>query len=60
MFLLVQLIVNSVIATDIFDKEHGQFRKARWAKAFEEDGEAISGDTSPITSLDRKATIVST
>ena len=53
-----QLIVNSVIATDIFDKEHSQFRKARWAKAFEEDSEAVSGDTSSITSLDRKATIV--
>jgi 3'5'-cyclic nucleotide phosphodiesterase len=55
---LAKLIVNSVIATDIFDKEHGQFRKARWAKAFEEDSEAVSGDTSAITHLDRKATIV--
>ena len=45
-------------SADIFDKEHGQFRKARWAKAFEEDSEAVSGDTSSITSLDRKATIV--
>jgi len=54
----VQLLVNSLIATDIFDREHGQFRKTRWAKAFEEDAEAVSGDTTSITSLDRKATIV--
>lgn len=50
-----QLLVNSVIATDIFDKEHSAFRKARWSKAFEEDGEACGENTA---SLDRKATIV--
>lgn len=29
-----QLIVNGVLATDIFDKELGQLRKARWDMAF--------------------------
>ena len=56
--LFSQLIVNSVIATDIFDREHSQFRKARWAKAFSEDSEPLSGNTTCTTSLDRKATIV--
>eukprot|EP00522_Entomoneis_paludosa_P005423 CAMPEP_0172473434 /NCGR_PEP_ID=MMETSP1065-20121228/68853_1 /TAXON_ID=265537 /ORGANISM="Amphiprora paludosa, Strain CCMP125" /LENGTH=1226 /DNA_ID=CAMNT_0013231609 /DNA_START=188 /DNA_END=3868 /DNA_ORIENTATION=+ len=31
------LLINSVIATDIFDKEQGTMRKNRWAKAFAED-----------------------
>ena len=29
-----QLLVNAVIATDIFDKEHSAFRKARWGQGF--------------------------
>jgi 3'5'-cyclic nucleotide phosphodiesterase len=29
-----QLLINSVIATDIFDKELGTLRKKRWRKAF--------------------------
>ncbi len=33
-----QLIVNVVLATDIFDKEIGDRRKARWEQAFHEDG----------------------
>ena len=32
-----QLIVNMVLATDIFDKELSALRKARWQKAFHED-----------------------
>jgi hypothetical protein len=28
------LVVNNVMATDIFDKELGALRKARWEKAF--------------------------
>ncbi|CAB9500970.1 Receptor-type guanylate cyclase gcy [Seminavis robusta] len=56
-----QLMVNSVIATDIFDREHSAFRKARWAKAFAE-GESIAGleneEASEKLSIDRKATIV--
>jgi len=47
-----QLLVNSVIATDIFDKELGAARKARWEKAFSDDEE----DTT--TEKNRKATIV--
>jgi hypothetical protein len=49
-----QLIVNSVIATDIFDKEQGAIRKNRWAKAFDENnGKAETADD-----VNRKATIV--
>ncbi len=39
-----QLIVNIVLATDIFDKEIGDRRKARWEQAFHEDG-SLSRDT---------------
>ena len=49
-----QLLVNSVIATDIFDKEQSTLRKNRWAKAFSEEG---SGYTRK--DINRKATIVS-
>jgi len=57
-----KLLVNSVLATDIADKDLGAQRKARWAKAFAQRGE----DTSPTLSLfnetdedlSRKATIV--
>eukprot|EP00523_Entomoneis_sp_CCMP467_P017696 CAMPEP_0168809860 /NCGR_PEP_ID=MMETSP0726-20121227/3304_1 /TAXON_ID=265536 /ORGANISM="Amphiprora sp., Strain CCMP467" /LENGTH=1173 /DNA_ID=CAMNT_0008861859 /DNA_START=128 /DNA_END=3649 /DNA_ORIENTATION=- len=31
------LLINSVIATDIFDKEQGTMRKNRWAKAFSDE-----------------------
>jgi hypothetical protein len=48
-----QLLVNSVIATDIFDKELGQQRKARWDKAF---AEQYVGDSR--SDINRKATIV--
>jgi len=44
-----QLVVNSVMATDIFDKDLGELRKERWVKAFSE--------TAPDNN-DRKATIV--
>jgi hypothetical protein len=48
------LIVNSVMATDIFDKEQGVLRKARWAKAFgPEQPEWTDNET-----MDRKATVV--
>lgn len=53
-----QLVINIVLATDIFDKDLGELRKARWTKAF--------GDSdSPKNCLhedgyvsDRRATIV--
>jgi class 3 adenylate cyclase len=48
-----QLLVNSVIATDIFDKELGVLRKSRWEKAFN----AKNADGSR-TEINRKATIV--
>lgn len=48
-----QLIVNSVLATDIFDRELSCLRKARWNKAFEvSDKDATQEDVA------RKATIV--
>ncbi|CAJ1963472.1 unnamed protein product [Cylindrotheca closterium] len=46
---LRQLIVNCVMATDIFDKELKEFRNNRWAKAFDDNTESAS---------DLKATIV--
>ena len=55
------LVVNSVMATDIVDKELGAARKARWAKAFKkpENGEDESTTgTSNIDDINRKATIV--
>ena len=57
-----QLLVNSLLATDIFDKELGALRKNRWLKAFSKDnadGEpsSVAGDDAR-TSVNRKATIV--
>jgi hypothetical protein len=49
-----QLVVNSVMATDIVDKELKTLRNARWAKAFSE-GVIEGTDRSDIN---RKATIV--
>lgn len=48
-----QLVVNVVLATDIFDKELSALRKKRWDKAFSE-----TVDESPIDHANRKATIV--
>jgi len=52
-----QLVVNVVMATDICDKELGALRKARWAKAFSNEGD---DDTLTIEEEDtnRKGTIV--
>jgi hypothetical protein len=49
-----QLLVNSVMATDIFDKELGMLRKKRWDKAFQEGPE----EGSQMEDVNRKATIV--
>jgi hypothetical protein len=49
-----QIVVNVVLATDIFDKELGALRKNRWTKAFDE----ISLRESPVDDANRKATIV--
>jgi hypothetical protein len=48
-----QVIVNVVLATDIFDKELNDLRKQRWAKAFTDIEEAQKGKHS-----DLRATIV--
>lgn len=51
-----QLVVNSVMATDIMDKESKQLRNARWEKAFSETAAALKESSKDAT--DRKATIV--
>lgn len=48
-----QLIVNVVLATDIFDKDIGDLRKARWQRAFHGDGTLPSSVVN-----DLRATIV--
>ena len=62
------MLVNSIIATDIFDKELSTFRKLRWKKAFagemEDLHESIAldvdedGFVTEDKTVDRKATIV--
>lgn len=49
-----QLVVNIVLATDIFDKDLSELRKSRWNKAFTE--EIL--DETPVVDANRKATIV--
>jgi 3'5'-cyclic nucleotide phosphodiesterase len=50
-----QIVVNSVLATDIFDQNLQAVRRARWEKAFAKFG----GDTqNPTDDINRKATIV--
>ncbi|GAX20323.1 hypothetical protein FisN_9Hu031 [Fistulifera solaris] len=51
---LRQLVVNSVMATDIFDKDLGAMRKKRWADAFHNPDSNEEVDTQ----IHRKATIV--
>ena len=51
-----QLIVNTVLATDIMDKSLGELRKARWNKAFAE--QPRGEETSAKDNVNRKATIV--
>jgi class 3 adenylate cyclase len=53
-----QLIVNSVLATDIFDKELSALRKARWQKAFHADELVVPIKESADDAFNRKATIV--
>lgn len=49
-----QLVVNAVMATDIFDKDIKALREARWEKAFTE----TRADCDSIEQNNRKATIV--
>lgn len=51
---LRQLLVNCVMATDIFDKDLRAIRKSRWEKVFSEDASLSSHDEE----CDCKATIV--
>jgi 3'5'-cyclic nucleotide phosphodiesterase len=59
-----QLVVNSVMATDIVDRDLKALRNARWAKAFSDDatvlegGDAAAGDETEVSCTNRKATIV--
>ena len=57
-----QLVVNSVMATDIMDKDLKTLRNARWEKAFADNSTADSDDQedefTAKESVDRKATIV--
>jgi class 3 adenylate cyclase len=53
-----QLVVNSVMATDIVDKELGALRKKRWNKAFRLGDECEHSDESKVVEVNRKATIV--
>lgn len=50
-----QLVVNVVLATDIFDKELSALRKSRWNKAFSPENKEIEGT---VDDSNRKATIV--
>jgi hypothetical protein len=50
-----QLVVNSVMATDIMDKQANGFRRARWDRAFKEED---TGLYAGMDSMNRKATIV--
>jgi len=50
-----QLVVNSVMATDIVDKELKTLRNGRWNKAFES---SLAQNEPPKDAIDRKATIV--
>lgn len=49
-----QLVINSVLATDIMDKDLSAKRKARWERAFSEDAEDEASDIA----VNRRATIV--
>ena len=51
-----QLIVNSVMATDIADKELKALRNNRWDKAFHKEADQLREN--PIDAVNRKATIV--
>eukprot|EP00980_Cylindrotheca_fusiformis_P012124 scaffold2929_cov107-Cylindrotheca_fusiformis.AAC.3 len=53
-----QLVVNTVMATDIADKELQALRKARWETAFSTGESSMESSAGHIESEDRKATIV--
>ena len=51
-----QLVINSLLATDIMDPDLKKLRTDRWNRAFDDGGEFHSSFCQ--TSMDRKATIV--
>ena len=51
-----KLVVNSVIATDIFDKDLKELRNKRWDKAFQANTKEVSASNQQ--DMDIKATIV--
>ena len=51
-----QLVVNTIMATDIMDKELKTLRNSRWEKAFNSDPTSARESVKDI--IDRKATIV--
>lgn len=53
-----QIVVNVVLATDIFDKELSELRKARWTKAFSPEAKEEAPIESAIIQGNRKATII--
>jgi hypothetical protein len=52
-----QVVVNVVMATDIFDKELNDLRKNRWSKAFDFVGQQTTVDHDGLQN-DRRATVV--
>ena len=50
-----QLVINSIMATDIVDKDLKALRNARWEKAF---SDSVESETHPQAHIHRKATIV--
>jgi 3'5'-cyclic nucleotide phosphodiesterase/Adenylate and Guanylate cyclase catalytic domain len=52
------LVVNSVMATDIVDKELKNLRNARWEKAFSTSEDGSKAPENSKDAIDRKATIV--
>ena len=53
-----QIVVNTVMATDIIDKDLGELRRRRWDKAFSKRNVQASTDEEELESMNRKATIV--
>lgn len=53
-----QIVVNNVLATDIFDKELQTIRKNRWDKAFAAGTMESTDDKDSAAAINRKATIV--
>ena len=52
------VLVNCILATDIFDKQLSALRKARWNKAFDQEDSSLPANTSNDEDRNRKATIV--